>query len=108
MLGVKRPARTAAALVAGGVGLAIFAEGVFPHSHPEAVLQAVVAGPYGIDAALTGGTEKLLTQVRGPDLQVVMAWRGMPTSERWLGGTLLWAGLGIVGLWAALLRHKET
>lgn len=106
-LGLKHPLRWAAGLFLGFVAVMILGNELFPHNRLQGVLQAVVGGPYGIDAVLSGGSDTLTTEVTRPGGKDVAAWRELPTAERWAGATVFWALLGAAGLGAALFRHRE-
>ena len=74
-------------------------------------LDPVIAHPWGLDTAFTGGSESLKTLVvvaeaGGPvETQV---WTAIPTTGAYARATLLWLAIGAVALWAAtrLLRER--
>jgi hypothetical protein len=57
-----------------------------------ALLESLVEGPYGLDALLTARTTS----------------RALPDVGQWATATLLWTGAGLVTLWAAASRHRES
>jgi hypothetical protein len=72
------------------------------------VVRTLFEGKYGIDALMSARTESLKTLVKLSNGQTVSVWRGLPVFSDWVVATLLWTGLGIAGLAAALTRHRET
>lgn len=107
VLGVRHPVRSAAALVVGLAALVVLDDTVFPSSILSPVLQSIAAGPYGVDAALSGGSASLTTETTRPGGKLMVFWLGLPTLERWAGALALWTFAGAAGLWAALLRYRE-
>lgn len=71
------------------------------------ILESVFFGRYGIDGLLSARTESLKTLVELSNGEVVTAWRGLPVIREWVIATLLWTGLSLAGLFAALTRHRE-
>src|SRR4029079_8829342 len=71
------------------------------------LLEAMMYGRYGLDGLLTARTESLKTVIQLVDGHEVSVWRGIPLVSDWIVATLLWTGLGIAGLFAALMRHRE-
>ncbi|MPY88584.1 MAG: hypothetical protein GEU99_11730 [Luteitalea sp.] len=57
-----------------------------------ALLESLVEGPYGLDALLTARTTS----------------QALPDVGQWATATLLWTGTGLVTLWAAASRHRES
>jgi hypothetical protein len=57
-----------------------------------ALLESLVEGPYGFDALLTARTTS----------------QALPDVGQWATATLLWTGTGLVTLWAAAFRHRES
>jgi hypothetical protein len=72
------------------------------------VTRTLFEGRYGIDALLSARVESLKTLVRLSNGQTVSAWKGLPVVSDWIVATLLWTGLGVAGLSAALRRHREN
>ncbi|MFL5529310.1 MAG: hypothetical protein ACJ791_08080 [Gemmatimonadaceae bacterium] len=70
-------------------------------------LQTLLEGRFGIDAVLSARAESLKTLATLTTGQTVTVWRGLPVISEWLAATLLWTGLGVAGLAAALFRHRE-
>lgn len=105
VLGLPHPVRTAAALSVGLIGALILSDEFFPEL--QGMFTAILSGPLGVDAALSGGTDTLAFDTKDADGRAVTAWRALPSAERWLGATALWTALGVAGLWAALFRHRE-
>ena len=61
-----------------------------------ALLEPLVEGPYGLDALLTARTTFLNNETALPDV------------GQWATATLLWTSAGLVSLWAAASRHRES
>jgi hypothetical protein len=74
----------------------------------EPVLESLFEGPYGLDALLTARTTFLNIEAALPTGGKVMAWRALPDVGQWATATLLWTGAGLVALWAAVSRHRES
>lgn len=107
-LGLKHPLRWAAGLFLGFLVLTLFSSEFFSRSLFEDAAQAVIGGPFGMDAALSGGGDTLNTEVKRTSGEMVVAWRELPTLERWAGAIALWAVVAAAGLTAALFRHREN
>lgn len=73
----------------------------------DRVLNAIVNGPYGIDAVLTARTESLQVGATLTTGDRVVVWRAFPDVGHWAIGTLLWTGAGLIALVAAASRHRE-
>jgi hypothetical protein len=77
--------------IVSGVGEA--ANAVWLGSVFEPLLESLFEGPYGLDVLLTARTTK-------PNIEA--------TVGQWGTATLLWTGTGLVTLWAAASRHRES
>lgn len=74
---------------------------------PGQVMDLLVGSRYGLDALLTARGESLsmtATLTTGKSLRV---WWGIPDLADWCVATLIWTGLGVTSLWAAVSRHGE-
>src|SRR5688572_6042435 len=71
------------------------------------ILESVFFGSYGLDGLMSARTESLKTVVELSNGEVVTVWRGLPVIREWITATLLWTGLSLAGLVAALTRHRE-
>ena len=103
-LGMKHRWRWVAGIVVGVFLLTT--SGPAPEVH-ETILQPVLGGSYGLDYALTAGTETLNTEIPLPNDEVVVVWLGLPTLRQWLIGTVIWTVIGLATLSAAVSRHRE-
>jgi hypothetical protein len=74
---------------------------------PERALKWLIENPFGLDALLTAQTATLDSGMRMPTGERVSVWEAAPDLSHWRNATLLWTGLGLVGLWAAASRHRE-
>lgn len=109
-LGLRHPLRWIVGLIAGGWLLAAVSHGMGSESMDaaaERIVERLFFGRYGIDALLTARTESLKTLVELSNGQTVSAWRGLPVISEWITATLLWSGLAVAALTAALARHRE-
>lgn len=70
-------------------------------------LNAVLYGPWGVDALLTARTESLHTVAPLTTGGTVEGWRALPATGQWAAATLLWTLIGLAALWAAARRHRE-
>ena len=110
-LGLRHPFRWIIGLIAGGFLLAAVSQGFESEGIDNAaggILESVFFGKYGIDGLLTARTESLKTLVTLSDGRTVSVWRGLPVISEWITATLLWGGLAVAGLAAALMRHRES
>jgi hypothetical protein len=110
-IGVRRPARWLAAIVLAL--LLVHAVGVAAKSDwlalaPLRAVESLHVGRYGFDALLTARTESLKTEILLSTHETVGVWRGLPDLAEWALATLVWTGAGLVALWAAASRHRET
>jgi hypothetical protein len=74
----------------------------------QPLLEPIYLGPYGFDALLTARTETLRTEATLSTGERVGVWRGLPDLGQWAMATLLWTSAGLVALWAAASRHRES
>ncbi len=72
----------------------------------DRMLNALVNGPYGLDALLTARTESIQVAAALTTGDRVVVWWGLPNLGEWAIATLLWTGAGLVAL-AAAARHRE-
>lgn len=105
-VGLKHPLRWGAGLLFGFFALMALTEFTGADHWLEPVLNTVVAGPYGLQWALSGGVglSDELTTIEG---RTVVAWTDHQTAGQWLRATAVWTGLAAIALWAALRRHRE-
>lgn len=73
----------------------------------DRMLNALVNGPYGLDALLTARTESIQVAAALTTGDRVVVWSGLPNLGEWAIATLLWSGAGLVALAAAAARHRE-
>ena len=109
-LGLRHPFRwiagaIAAVLMIGAVGQGIGSDEFWVVS--SRIVNTLLQGRYRIDAVLSARTESLKTRVMLSNDEIVTAWRGLPVISNWIIATLLWTGLGVAGLYAAVMRHRE-
>jgi hypothetical protein len=71
------------------------------------ILETFFFGKYGVDALLSARAESFKTVVQLSTGDWVDVWRGLPVVSDWIIATILWTALGIAGLTAALMRHRE-
>ena len=74
---------------------------------PGSLMQLVVEGRYGLDALLTARTGNLSYTTTLTSGERVMVWRAVPDLAHWGIATLIWTGVGVLALWAAVSRHRE-
>lgn len=110
-LGTRRPLRW---IVGTGLGfflLLSLGEAVNSDSMTlgaDRLLRWLIGGPYGVDALLTARTESLQVSARLATGESVIVWRALPDLQQWAAATLLWSGAGLLLLWAAVSRHRES
>ena len=110
MIGIKHPLRLIGAVIAGGLLIAAVGQGLESEAYWQKVgriVDAVMRGRYGLDGLMSAGAESLKTAVRLTNGEVASVWHGLPSIHDWIIATLLWTGLGVAGLIAALWRHRE-
>lgn len=110
MLGLKHPFRLVFGAIAGAFLVAAVGQGIGADAFWEklqGVTRPLMEGRYGIDAVLTARSESLHTRIDLADGTSIGVWRALPVVSDWVIATLLWTGLGIAGLLAALTRHRE-
>lgn len=73
----------------------------------DRLLGSLVDGPYGADALLTARTESLQVAATLSTGETIVVWRALPDLREWAMATLLWSGVGLVALAAAVSRHGE-
>jgi hypothetical protein len=71
------------------------------------VLEAVLRGPYGLEALLIAGTEGLRVELPVSQDDGITFWRALPDPAGWASATLLWLAMGAAALWASASRHRE-
>jgi hypothetical protein len=109
-LGLRYPFRWIIGAIAAAFLTAAVSQGIESDQFwvvSSKVVRTFLEGRYGLDALLSARTESLKTLVTLSNGQTVSVWRGLPDVSDWLVATLLWTGLGIAGLSAALMRHRE-
>lgn len=74
---------------------------------PSRLLATFYAGPYGIDALITAGTQSATVWMRLSSGELVHVWQALPHPGQWAAATLLWIGVSLALLWAAASRHRE-
>jgi hypothetical protein len=111
ILGVRSPLKW----VAGFVFLFFLVGAVLSNSNEEAVrlapsraFRAAFAGPYGLDAVMTARTESLKTLAPLANGERMMVWLDLPNTTEWAIATLAWLTVGLIALWAATWRHRES
>ncbi len=110
MLGLRYPFRWIIGVIAGGFLIAAVGQGIESDAFwtkMQSVIQPLIEGPYGLDAVLSARSESLHTSVVLANGVYTSVWRALPVVSDWIIATLLWTGLGITGLCAALFRHRD-
>jgi hypothetical protein len=110
-LGTRHPLRWIAGSVIGVFlvsGLSEAANAVWLGNAFERLLESLFEGPYGLDALLTARTTFLNNEATLSTGDRVALWRALPDVGQWATATLLWTGAGVVSLWAAASRHRES
>jgi hypothetical protein len=108
MIGLRRPLLTALACVLGLVATLFVSEELLETGFIETFLAPLLSGPYGLGAALGGVGESVPIHIRQPEGGFSQAWTEPPSSARWAAAAAVWILAGLVGLWAALRRHREA
>ena len=109
-LGIRYPFRWIIGIIGTGfvitaIGHAMTGEGM--DLAVGRILETFFFGRYGVDALLSARAESFKTAVKLSTGEWVNVWRGLPVLSDWIVATLLWTALGIAGLTAALMRHRE-
>ena len=114
VLGSRRPLRwvIGIALAYGILAVATDAAGATVGAFwiadaPINLVHWLVEGRYGLDAVVTARTGTLSTVAFMTSGQRAMVWRAVPDLADWRIATLLWTGIGLLALWAAVSRHRE-
>ena len=97
-----------------GVGLVLFAIfGVIDITNDPGLIgaarnaiNAFIAGPYGVDAFLSGGVEAFDELVELPNGRRLVVLTALPSPGRWVGATLLWLSGSLTAVFAAASRHR--
>ena len=109
-LGIRYPFRWIIGIIAAGFLAAAVGHGMSGDAMDLAagrIIGNFFFGRYGVDAVLTARAESFKTIVKVTTGEWVNVWRGLPDVSDWIIATLLWTALGIAGLTAALMRHRE-
>lgn len=106
-LAVRHPLRW---IIGAVIGLQLFAIAgdAADVGWPSRLLRALYEGPYGLDALLRARTDSAASWVTLSTGELVHAWRALPHLEEWAMATLIWIGVGLVSLYAAAWRHRDT
>jgi len=110
MLGLRYPFRWIIGAIAGGFLVAAVGQGVGSEAlwaKIAGVIQPAMWGRYGLDTLLSARSESIHTVVGLTTGQLITVWKGLPGVGDWIVGTLIWTGIGLVLLIAALYRHRE-
>jgi hypothetical protein len=110
-LGLRHPLRWIIGTVFGALLVGGFTEAAnleWLATVSQRLLEPLYLGPYGVDALLTARTETLRTEATLSTGETVGVWLGLPDLGQWAMATLLWTSAGLVALWAAASRHRES
>jgi hypothetical protein len=111
LLGLRYPMRWLGGAAVALILFVVLALNMAPHSPLSEGLgrfaEALVAGRWGLDFALTGGVAALSEEVDVPGPGSVNLWRALPTAGAWLGALAVWLGAALLALALALRRHWE-
>lgn len=108
MLGIRRPFRWALAAVLTLPVLAIVGRQLTGRSDlADRVVEALLTGPYGLDALLTMRTATLDHRVTLTTGERLHAWMAVPDVADWRLAVLLWTSAGLLAVLAAALTHRE-
>ena len=108
-LATRNPLRWVAGVTVAVLLLGL-ATGEYAFEWLRIALHPVLVHPWGLDTALTGGSESLNTIVvvpTGEGTETVRVWRDLPTLGAWLRATTLWLAIAAAVFWAATLRFRE-
>lgn len=75
---------------------------------PSRVLGPLLSGPWSLETLLVARTESLKVETMYATGERVVVWLGFPDVGQWAVGTLVWLAAGLLALWAAASRHRET
>ncbi|HST60103.1 MAG TPA: hypothetical protein VLK84_15465 [Longimicrobium sp.] len=75
---------------------------------PSRLLSGFVYGRYGLETLLIANSESLSVETWLSTGEAAVVWLGLPHPGPWAAATLLWMSAGLVALWAAASRHRET
>ena len=106
MLATERPLHWIAGAV-GTVLLVALAAGEIAFQWLREIFDVVLMYPFGLDTALTGGSDSLGTQVMLPTGESESVWRAIPEGSVWAQATLLWLAIAAFAIWLATLRMRE-
>jgi hypothetical protein len=109
-LGLRHPFRWIAGAIAGVLLIAAVGQGIGSEKFwllTGKVINTLHEGRYGLDALLSARTESLKTSLTLSNGETVSVWRGLPDTGDWIIATVLWTSLGLAGLFAAVMRHRE-
>jgi hypothetical protein len=107
-LATRHPLRWIVGSVIGFFIVSGVGEAVWLGNALEGLLDSLVEGPYGFDALLTARTTSLNIEATLSTGDRVVVWRALPDVGQWATATLLWTGAGLLTLWAAASRHRES
>lgn len=106
-LGTRHPLRFLVGTVFGFVLLVGLADAANVIDGAERLTDALLYGPYGVDALLSAKTESLQVAATLSTGETLVVWRALPDVGQWAAATLLWTAAGLVALIAAASRHRE-
>ena len=101
VLGVRYPGRW----MLGILLFIILITAVGPAEFLVALLRAILLGGYGLDLALTGGSEGSSAQIGTGSASEVIVWRDTPDAASWAAATAAWLMAGLLLLWLAVSRR---
>ena len=111
LLGLRYPLRWLAGAASTLVLLWVLATNLGPDSaftsSLDRLLTSVFNSPYGLDFALTGGENSLVSDVDRHGQRQAVMWREMPSFGRWVAALLVWMGAMLLALAVAIRRHWE-
>lgn len=107
VIGSEHPWRWIGGLIAAYLlALLVFGSIVPEFRELGRALQKVIDGYYGLTAAIFGNVQTRLPSAG--EAVPVRALTDRNNVSRWLGATLLWGVLAIVGVWLAARRHSTS
>ncbi|HEU4885793.1 MAG TPA: hypothetical protein VFT45_26390 [Longimicrobium sp.] len=110
-LGTRYPWRWLVGVVLGFFLIAIVSEAthaLWLGTWPAELLKGLIYGRYGLETLLIANTESLRSETLLTTGEAVRVWQGVPDAGRWVAAAVLWLALGLLALWAAAARHRET